>query len=106
MRFNLNIDASDFEGDPEDLSRILEKKLKSSIIVKKKLLRIENDLSTSNVRDALKQTLHKLEPKGYHVISKSGSLIIKKMKKHYHKEKKDRRTPPSAPQSMPYFFPR
>lgn len=106
-RIDLNIDASEFEENYEEFSDLIQKKLKRKVVIKKNTLQVEH-VSTSKVRDVLKQTLHKIEPNKYRVISKtdSDSLIVKKIKSRSHKRKKDEGTPPSAPQSMPYFFPR
>ena len=100
----MNIDACEFEGRIEDLSEMLQKKLQRKINMHRNTLQID-EVPASKVRDALKQTLHKLEPESYHVISKSGSFKIKKLKSRSHKSKPREGTPPSAPQSMPYFFP-
>jgi hypothetical protein len=104
-RIILNVDVSEFEENFEELSNLIQKKLKKKIVIKKNTFQIEH-MSSSKVRDVLKQTLHKVEPNKYRVISKADSLIVKKMKSRSHKGKKDEGTPPSAPQSMPYFFPR
>ena len=106
MSVGLNIDASEFEGNIKDLSKILEKKLQKKIDVHRGTLKIDEKLSKSKVRDVLKLALHKLEPRSYQVISKSGSLKIKKTKSRSHRIKQRERTPPSAPQTLPYFFPR
>jgi hypothetical protein len=101
----LNVDASEFEENFKEFSNLLEKKLREKIVIHKKTLQVKQ-VSTSKVRDALKQALHKVEPNKYRVISKADSLMIKKIKSIPHKSKKSEGTPPSAPQSMPYFFPR
>jgi hypothetical protein len=104
-RIILNVDASEFEENFEEFSNLIQKKLKKKIVIKKNILQVEQ-VSTSKVRDALKQTLHKLEPNKYRVISKIDSLKVKKIKSRSHKSKKSEGTSPSAPESMPYFFPR
>ncbi|KON27792.1 hypothetical protein AC481_03710 [miscellaneous Crenarchaeota group archaeon SMTZ-80] len=101
----MNVDASEFEENFEEFSNLIQKKLKKKIVIKKNTFQVEQ-VSTSKVRDVLKQTLHKLEPNKYRVISKADSLKVKKIKSRSHKSKKNEGTPPSAPQSMPYFFPR
>jgi uncharacterized protein YaaW (UPF0174 family) len=103
---NLNIDVSEFEGDIEALSKILQKKLRRKINLQHSTLQINDKLSNSIVRDALKHALHKLEPKTYRIISKSGSLKIKKLKPRLHKIKRKSGVIPTAPQSLSYFFPR
>jgi hypothetical protein len=104
-RIVLNVDASEFEENLEELSNLLQKKIMKKIVIRKNTLQVEQ-VSNSKVRDVLKQTLHKVEPNKYRVISKADSLIVKKIKSRSHKSKKSGGTPPSAPQSMPYFFPR
>jgi hypothetical protein len=80
----LNIDASEFGGDVKILSKFLKIK----------------------VRDSLKHALYKLEPGSYHVASTSGSLKIKQVKSRSYRIKQKERAPPSAHQTMPFFFPR
>ena len=104
-RIILNVDASEFEENFEEFSNLIQKKLRKKIVIRKKIFQVEQ-VSTSKLRDVLKQTLHKLEPNKYRVISKTDSLIIKKIKSRSHKSNKNEGVPPSAPQSMPYFFPR
>lgn len=100
----MNIDTSEFEGSIDELSKMLQKKLQKEIAVQGNKLQID-DVSTSRIRDVLRQSLYKLEPNAYHVISKSGSLKVKKSKPRSHKSKQKRGVPPSAPRTMPYFFP-
>lgn len=102
----MHIDASEFEESIEDLSKILEKKLQRKISINHNLLRIEDGLSSSIIKDALKHALYKLKPKSYRIISKSGYLKIKKLKHRAYKSKKKKGIPPSVSQSLPYFFPR
>ena len=100
----MNIDASEFEGSIDNLSKMLQKKLQKEIAIHGKKLQID-EVSTSRVRDVLRQSLYKLEPNAYHVISKSGSLKVKKLKPRSRRSKQKKGIPPSAPRTMPYFFP-
>ena len=100
----MNINTSEFDGDIENLSNMLQEKLRKKIIIRGDVLQI-NEVSRSKVRDALKQSVHKLEPDSYRVISKSNSLKVKKLKFSSCKSKQKKGSPPSAPQTMPYFFP-
>ncbi len=100
----MEIDASELEEDIDVLIKILQLKLKRKITVHRKKVQIENSMSISKGRNILKQALHKMDPDNYSVISQSGSLKIKKKKFRIHKSKAKKSTPPSAPQSMPYFF--
>jgi exonuclease V gamma subunit len=102
---NLEIDASEFEGDLEDLTRILHKKLQTTLKAHHKKIEIDKVLSNSVVRGALRQSLNKLAPESYNVISQSGTLMIKKVKPHHHVAKRKKGMPPPATQSLPYFFP-
>ena len=77
-RIILNVDASEFEENFEEFSNLIQKKLKRKIVIKKNILQVEQ-VSTSKIRDVLKQTLHKLEPNKYRVISKTDSLKVKKV---------------------------
>jgi hypothetical protein len=102
----LKIDASEFEGNIETLSTYLERKLQRKIHVHHSTLEIDDDLSHSKIRDALKHVLHKLEPQRYRVVTESGSIRIRKLEPHSHKVRQKEGTSPSAPQTLPYFFPR
>ena len=100
----MNINTSEFDGDIENLSNMLQEKLRKKITIHGDVLQI-NEVSRSKVRDALKQSVHKLEPDSYRVISKSDSLKVKRLKSSSRKSKQKKGSPPSAPQTMPYFFP-
>jgi hypothetical protein len=102
----LKVDASEFEGNVRTLSENLERKLQRKIEVHHRTLQIDDDLSHSKIRDALKHVLHKLEPQRYRVVTESGSIRIRKMEPHPHKVRQKEGTSPSAPQTLPYFFPR
>jgi hypothetical protein len=102
----LKIDASEFEGNVETLSENLERKLQRRIHVYHNMLEIDDNLSYSKIKDALKRVIHKLEPQRYHVVTESGSIKIRKLESHSHKARQKDGTPPSAPQTLPYFFPR
>lgn len=101
----MDVDISEFEGNIEEFKELIQKKINQEIIIRKNILQIDK-LSASKIRDILKQTLHKIEPHSYNVTSKSGSFKIKKIKNRSNRRKEHEGTPPSAPQSMPYFFPR
>lgn len=100
----MNVDASEFEGSIDNLSKMLQKKLQKEIAIHGNNFQIDG-VSASRIRDALRQSLYKLEPNAYHVISKSSSLKVKKLKPRIRGNKKKRGIPPSAPRTMPYFFP-
>lgn len=102
---NLEIDASEFEGDIEDLTGILQKKLQTTLKAHHKKIEIDKVLSNSVVRGALRQSLNKIAPESYNVISQSGILIVKKVKAYHHAAKRKKGMPPSAAQSLPYLFP-
>jgi hypothetical protein len=100
----LNVDASEFKGSIDELSKMLQKKLHKEITIQGNKLQIDG-VSASKIRDALRQSLYKLEPNAYNVISKSGSLKVKKLKPRSRRSKQKKGIPPSAPRTMPYFFP-
>ena len=102
---DLKIDASEFEGSVEALSEILETELQRRIDVTHRTLEIDDNLSNSKVRDAVKHAMHKLETQRYRVVMESGTIKIKKLKSHTDRIKQKAVTPPSAPQTLPYFFP-
>ncbi len=101
----MKIDASEFEGSVEDLSKVLERKLKRRIDVHHRTLQIDDDLPNSKVRDALKQALHRLEPECYRLIRELDSIKIKKLESRPNRTRQKYVTGPSAPQTLPYFFP-
>ena len=101
----MDIDVSELDEDIDVLTKLLQCKLQKKITVHRKTLQIKDNISTSKVKNILKQALHKNDPGSYSVISQSGSLKIKKKKSRIFKSKAKKGTPPSAPQSMPYFFP-
>jgi hypothetical protein len=100
----LNVDTSEYEGSIHILSKMLQKKLQKEIAVHGNNFQIDG-VSASKIRDALRQSLYKLEPNAYHVISKSGSFKVKKLKPSSRRSKQKKGIPPSAPRTMPYFFP-
>ena len=102
---NLKIDASEFEGNVEALSEILERKLHAKINAHHGTIQIDDNLSSSKVRDALRQALHKLEPQRYRVVRESDSIKIRKLNAHPSGVRRQDVTPPSAPQTLPYLFP-
>ena len=102
---NLEINASEFEGDIEDLTGILQKKLQMTLKAHHKKIEIDRELSNSVVRGALRQSLNKLAPESYNVISQSGTLMVKKVKAHHHAIKRKKGMSPPATQSLPYLFP-
>ena len=101
----MDIDVSELEEDIDVLIKLLQLKLQRKITAHRKKVQIKDTISTSKVRNILKQALHKIDPGSYSVISQSGSLKIKKKKYRISKSKTKKGTPPSAPQTMPYFFP-
>ena len=101
----MDIDVSELEEDIDVLNKLLQLKLQRKITKHRKTLQIKDNMSTSKVRTILKQALHIIDPGSYSVISHSGYLKIKKKKSRISKSKVKKGTPPSAPQSMPYFFP-
>ena len=102
---DLEIDASEFEGAIEDLTRILQKKLRTTVNAHHKKIEIDGVLSNSVVRGSLRQSLNKLTPESYTVISQSGTLVVKKVRAHHHAAKRKEGMSPPATQSLPYFFP-
>ena len=101
----LKIDASEFEGNIEELSRILETKLQRKLDIHHRTLQVDDDVSSSKIKDALKHALHKLEPQRYHIIRELDCIKIKRLKAQPSRTKQKDVTPPSAPQTLPYFFP-
>jgi hypothetical protein len=98
----------ELENEHQSLSAFLESKIQGSITVKKKVLILDSKEKTVPPREVkilVKRFLyHKGLSKTYRVTEEHEAI---KITKREHKERKDKEkhTPPSPYDTLPYFFP-
>jgi hypothetical protein len=106
----IEVDAREFHGDRELLTRFLREKLKVQTRVHRGSVLVGGDdqpgphPSIQEVKDLVKRALHHMRMDEYHVVTQSGVITIRERKVREHHARR-RGSVPSAQQSVPYFFP-
>lgn len=107
----IEVDLSDLEKRGKEISQLLEEKLRTGITVKgRRLILLEKEdtrrFSIKEVKSQLKNVLHSLGFSDRYriLVDRQKIRIVKKLEKSRLPVQR-KGTVPSAPRTLPYFFP-
>jgi hypothetical protein len=100
----LTVDLKTIQDRASDAAQFLKSKIKGKMKAKGTQLLIE-DARTKDVKLLLHKFLHHQGLDHYRVLSQNGILAVTPPEKHMIHEATSSGSPPTAPQTTPYYFP-
>ena len=100
----LTIELKELHDRASDAAQFLKTKVEGKMITKGTQIKIE-DAKTKEIKLLLHKFLHHQGLNHYRVLSQSGVLEVTPPEKHVVHEPERVGSPPTAPQTTPYYFP-
>lgn len=106
----IEIDTSEFRGDRDRLTRLLQERYKGPVELQRNRIRLgssdqaEASLGPQDAKDLVKRALHHMGADSYRVVAAGGEVVIRE-RKHHEPRTRRKGSVPSVRESVPYFFP-